>query len=147
MATGKEQKVRIEASSGLSQTDVERMRREAEAHAEEDRRRRELIDARNQADQMVYQVEKLLRDHADKLSEGDRAPVQSAIERVKEVMAREDVQAIRRAVDDLQQASQALAQHVRSREPVGAGLGGDGRGRRGGQGQEDVIDAEFEVKK
>src|SRR5205823_632633 len=64
LGTGKEQKVRIEASSGLSQTDVEKMRKEAEAHAAEDRRRRELIDARNQADQMVYQMEKMLRDNA-----------------------------------------------------------------------------------
>lgn len=150
LGTGKEQKVRIEASSGLSSGDVERMRKEAEAHAEEDRRRRELIDARIQADQMAYQVEKLLRDNADKLSEGDRAPVQSAIARVREVMNGDDLQAIRRAINDLQQASQAMAQHMQGRQqPVGAGVGATGNGHAGpdGAGTDDVVDAEFEVKK
>ena len=127
LGTGKEQKVRIEASSGLSAAEVERMRKEAEAHAEEDRRKRELIDARNQADQMVYQMEKLLKDNAGKLSEADRAPVQAAIAKVKEAMSRDDVQAIRRAIEDLQQASQAMAQHMQ--RPA------DGRRRRGGLGQ------------
>ncbi len=149
VATGKEQKVRIESSSGLSPSDVERMSKEAAAHAEEDRRRRELIDARNQADQMVYQVEKLLKDNADKVAEADRAPVQAAISRLREVMNGENVQAIQRSVEDLRQASQALSQHVQSRQSAGAGAApaGDGGGGRDGQGQEDVIDAEFEVKK
>jgi molecular chaperone DnaK len=149
LTTGKEQKVRIEASSGLSSAEVERMRKEAEAHAEEDRRRRELIDARNQADQMAYQMEKLLKDNADKLSEADRAPVQAAIARVREAMKGDDVQAIRRAVEELQQASQAMAQHMQGRQAAGAGArtSGDGRGGQGGQGKDDVIDAEFEVKK
>ncbi|MDB5313665.1 MAG: Chaperone protein DnaK [Gemmataceae bacterium] len=152
LGTGKEQKVRVEASSGLSEAEVERMRREAEAHAEEDRRRRELIDARNQADQMVYQVEKVLKDTAAGLSEEDRAPVQAAIAKVREVMARDDLQAIRRAVEDLRQASQAMTQHVQGREAGGpaGGPGGDRRyeqAGKGGPGQEDVIDAEFEVKK
>ena len=74
MGTNKEQKVRIESSSGLSSQDVERMRKEAESHAEEDRRKRELIDARNQADQLIYQTEKLLNDNAGKLTDADRAP-------------------------------------------------------------------------
>jgi molecular chaperone DnaK len=156
LGTGKEQKVRIEASSGLSAAEVEKMRKEAEAHAEEDRRKRELIDARNQADQLVYQVEKLLKDNADKLSEGDRAPVQAAIARVKDAMSQDDLQTIRRAIGDLQAASQAMAQHMQGREPVGAGARtssgdgphGAGHGPHGaGQGQDDVIDAEFEVKK
>jgi molecular chaperone DnaK len=147
LGTGKEQKVRIEASSGLSSTEVERMRKEAEAHAEEDRRRRELIDARNQADQMIYQIEKLLKDNADKLSEGDRAPVQAAVARLREAMGREDVQAIRRGIDELQQASQAMAQHLHGRQTAGAGAAPSGDGGQGGPGKDDVIDAEFEVKK
>jgi molecular chaperone DnaK len=147
LGTGKEQKVRIEASSGLSPADVERMRKEAEARAEEDRRRRELIEARNQADQLVYQMEKLLRDNAGKLSETDRAPVQAAIARVREVMTRDDAAAIQRAVGELREVSNALAMHMESRQTAGAGPrpAGDGRGQ--GQGQEDVVDAEFEVKK
>ena len=149
LGTGQEQKVRIEASSGLSSTEVERMRKEAEAHAEEDRRRRELIDVRNQADQMVYQVEKLLRDNAGQLSEADRGPVQAAIEKVKGATARDDVQDIRRAVEELQQASQAMAQHMRGRQTVGAGAAtsGNGHGGQGAGGKDDVIDADYEVKK
>jgi molecular chaperone DnaK len=152
LGTGKEQKVRIEASSGLSAAEVERMRKEAEAHAEEDRRRRELIDARNQADQTIYQIEKLLKDNTDKLSEQDRAPVQAAISRAREAMNRDDAQAIRRAVDELQQAAQAMAQHMQQ-QPAGAGAGagasasGNGRNGQGGERKDDVIDAEFEVKK
>ena len=120
LGTGKEQKIRIESSSGLSSTEVERMRKEAEAHAEEDRRKRELIDVSNQADQMVYQVEKLLKDNAGQLSEADRGPVQAAIEKVSAATGLDDVQEIRRAVEELRQASQAMGQHVRGRQTVGA---------------------------
>jgi molecular chaperone DnaK len=147
LGTGKEQKVRIEASSGISQADVERMRKEAESHAEEDKRKRELIDARNQADQITYQVEKLLKDNADKLSDADRGPVQAAVAKVKEVMARDDAVAIRRAVEELQTASHAMAQHLHQRQPTGASRPeqASGNGRSGAK--DDVIDAEFEVKK
>jgi molecular chaperone DnaK len=149
LGTGKEQKVRVEASSGLSEAEVERMRREAEAHAEEDRQRRELIEARNQADQLAYQVEKTLQDNAA-LSEGDKAPVQAAIAKVREVMNKDDLSAIRRAVEDVRQASQAMAQHTQSRQASGATAqpseNGRGRGESQGQGKDDVIDAEFEVK-
>jgi molecular chaperone DnaK len=153
VATGKEHKVRIEASGGMSAADVERMRKEAEAHAEEDRRRRELIDARNQADQLTYQMEKTLKDSAATLGEADQAPVRAAIAKVKEAAAGEDLQAIRRALDELQAAAQAMTQHVQSRQSAGttSGPSGNGNGRRGGpsqgQGQDEVIDAEFEVKK
>jgi molecular chaperone DnaK len=149
LATGKEQKVKIEASSGLKSADVERMRKEAEAHADEDRRKRELVDARNQADQLAYQVEKNLKEHAADLSDADRVPVQAALVKVKEVMQGSDVQAIHRAVSELQQAAQAMAQHL-SRQPAGAaagGGGGPGGDGRGGSGADDVIDADFEVKK
>ena len=123
LGTGKEQKVRIEASSGLSGLEVEKMRKEAEAHAEEDRRRRELIDTRNQADQIIYQMESMLKNNADKLSGADQTPVQAAISRVKEVMAGSDVQAIRRAISELEKAAQAMTQHLQSRQTVGAGAG------------------------
>ena len=153
LGTGKEKKIRIESSSGISQADVDRMQREAESHAEDDKRKRELIDARNQADQIIWQMEKLLKEHADKVTEADRAPIQSAIERVKQAAGGEDVNAIRQAVNDLQQASHAMAQHLYShgQGPGAAGpTGGAGPGATGagdGKGKEDVIDAEFEVKK
>jgi molecular chaperone DnaK len=145
--TGKEAKIRIESSSGLSKEDVEKMRRDAEQNAETDRRRRELAEARNEADSVVWQIENLLKENADKISERDRAPIQSAIDRVKEAAKGEDVQAIRQALSDLQAAAQAMAQHMH-RQPQG-GPAGDGHGPQGGGGggKEDVIDAEFEVKK
>jgi molecular chaperone DnaK len=148
LGTGKEKKIRIESSSGISSGDVERMRREAESHAEEDRKKRELIDVRNQADQMIYQMEKLLRDNKDKITDTDKAPIQSAIERVKQVASTDDVNAIRQAIDELQQASHAMAKHLYSREQAGtAGAQAPGDGKTKGAGKEDVIDAEFEVKK
>src|SRR5207253_5626441 len=124
LGTGKEKKIRIESSSGISTADVERMRREAESHAEDDRQKRELIDARNQADQMIYQMEKLLRDNKDKVTDADKAPIQSAIERVKQAASKDDVNAIRQAIDELQQASHAMAQHLYSREQAAGGGGG-----------------------
>jgi molecular chaperone DnaK len=146
VGSGKEQKVRIESSGGINASEVERMRKEAEAHAAEDRARRELIDVRNLADQMVYQTEKMLKERSDKLSEADRAPVQSAVARVKEAVTRDDVQVIRQAVEDLRQATTAMAQHTQGGQTVGASAGDAGRAQ-GGPGQEDVIDAEYEVKK
>jgi molecular chaperone DnaK len=149
LGTGKEKKIRIESSSGLTSTDVERMHREAESHAEDDRKKRELIDARNQADQIIYQMEKLLRDNKDKITDADKAPIQAAIERVKQAASKDDVNAIRQAIDELQQASHAMAQHLYSREQTagGAAAGAETAGDGKTQGKEDVIDAEFEVKK
>jgi molecular chaperone DnaK len=153
LGTGKEQKVRIEASSGLSPSDVERMQKEAEARASEDQRKRELIDARNQADQLAYQVEKQLNANASNLSAADRAPVESAIAKVRETVNSEDVQAIRGAIDELQKASQAMAQHMAgqpTQEPASGARSSAGNGPHyGGQdgdSSDDVIDAEYEVK-
>jgi molecular chaperone DnaK len=154
IATGKEQKIRIESSSGLSQAEVERMRRDADAHAGEDKQRRELIDARNAADQMVWQMEKLLKENADKVSATDKAPIEAAIGRVKEAAKGDDAAAIKRAVEELQQASHAMAQHLYRQQapgsgpgvPQGAAPGGDGQAGAE-KGKDDVIDAEFEVKK
>ncbi len=147
--TGKEAKIRIESSSGLSKDDVEKMRRDAESHAEEDKHRRELAEARNEADSVTWQVERLLKENGEKLSDRDKAPIQSAIDRVKEAAKGNDLQAIRQALSDLQAAAQAMAQHMHRGGAGGAGgPTGDGHGAQGGGGgKEDVIDAEFEVKK
>lgn len=155
LGTSKEQKIRIESSSGLSGDEVEKMRRDAEAHAGEDKKRRELIDARNQADQMIWQIEKLLKESGDKISESDKAPIQSAIEQVKQAASGDDVAAIKRAVESLQQAAHAMAQHLyKAGETAGAAAGGPHPGAPSGDGadgkgkaKDDVIDAEFEVKK
>lgn len=147
LATGKEQKIRIEASSGLTQAEIERMRKEAEAHAAEDRRRRELAETRNQADNLIYQIEKVLREHGSKLSNTDKAAVESAIARLKEKMKGDDITAIRQAIAELEQASHAMSQHL-YRQAAGAGTttSGDGSRQSGGP-SEGVIDADFEVKK
>jgi molecular chaperone DnaK len=146
LGTGKEKKIRIESSSGLSQDEVERMKRDAESHAEEDKKFRELVDARNLADQVVYQIEKLLKENADKISDADKQPILAAVERVKQAASGDDPQAIHRAIEELQQASQAMAQHINRAAGAQAGPSpekpsGDGKDK------DDVIDAEFEVKK
>jgi molecular chaperone DnaK len=144
--TGKEAHIEIKGSSGLNTEEVERMRREAEAHAAEDKKKVELIEARNQADQIVFQIEKLLREHGDKMSAGDKSAVQSAVERTRQAMSGEDVQAIRQASSDLQVAAQSLAQYMQG--GGGAGPRPSGDGSAGGKGgKDDVMDAEFEVKK
>jgi molecular chaperone DnaK len=143
--TGKEAKIEIRGSSGLDSHEVERMRKDAEAHAAEDRRRVELIEARNKADSLIFQIEKQLKEAGDKISDRDKAPIQAAIEKVRQEMSRDDAAAIRRAQGELMQAAQAMAAHVqRGPSPDGgpqAGPGGEGKGK------EDVIDAEYEVKK
>jgi molecular chaperone DnaK len=146
VATGKEQRIRIESTSGLTPQEIERMRKDAEAHAEEDRRKRELIDTRNRADQLRYEVEKVLKDNADKLSDGDKQPIQAALDNLKQVAEREDVNAIKQAITELEHSAKALAQHVqRGGAQPGAQPSGDGK--QAGTGKDDVIDAEFEVKK
>jgi molecular chaperone DnaK len=151
LGTGKEKKIRIESSSGLSAGEVERMRKEAETHADEDRQKRELIDARNKADQMIYQIEKLLKDNADKITDADRTPIQSAIEKLKQVASKDDAKGIEQAIHELEQASHAMAQHLYSRGQGGPGgaqsSGGADAGDGRSKGKDDVIDAEFEVKK
>jgi molecular chaperone DnaK len=152
--TGKENHIRIEGSSGMTADEIERMRRDAESHADEDKKKKELIDARNEADSKVYQLEKLLRENGEKIKDADKAPIQSAIEKVKQATAGEDVDALRRAIGDLDQAAHAMSQHLYSQQagPTGAPGGGEtgpsaSPGGDGKSGKDDVIDAEFEVKK
>lgn len=150
LGTGKEVTKRIEQSSGLSKDEVDKMRRDAESQADDDKKKRELIDARNEADQRIYQLEKLMKDNADKLSDGDKTPINAAIEKLKQAASKEDVAEIRRAIGELEQASHAMAQHLYSKaQPAapGAAPSGDGAKPAGDGKKDDVIDAEFEVKK
>jgi molecular chaperone DnaK len=98
LKTSKEAKIRIESSSGLSKDEVEKMRRDAESHADEDKRKKELADVRNEADATVWQVEKMLKEQAAGVPEADKAPVQSAVDRVKSVKDGSDPEAIRQAL-------------------------------------------------
>ncbi len=148
--TGKEAKIEIKGSSGLDPAEVERMRKEAEAHAADDKKKVELITARNEAENHIFSVEKLLKEHGDKLGDAEKTAIQSSIERVKQAASGEDTQAIKQATSDLVAASAALAQHLQrpgGGGPAGGPTGGGPEPTSGGGGKDDVIDAEFEVKK
>jgi len=141
IGTGKQAHVEIKGSSGLSPDEVDKMRKDAEAHAADEKRKLELIDARNEADNAAHRVEKFLKENGDKL--GDNAkPLELAAQKAREAMKGDDLAAIKRATQDLQQAMAAAAQ-------MGAGQAGPGGAAPGGGGSnaDDVIDAEYEVKK
>jgi molecular chaperone DnaK len=151
MGTGKEQKITITASSGLSKDEVDRMMKDADAHADEDRKRREEVELRNRADQTVYAAEKMLQETGDKVGEADKSAVQSAIDGVKAASAGTDTAAITAAMETLTQAQHKLAEALYRQQAPGGGpqagtgaapdAGGSAPGGPGG-GQGDVIDAE-----
>ena len=144
-ATGKEQSVRIENSSGLDQTEIDRMKKDAESHAAEDKQRRELAEAKNKASMSVYEIEKVLKEHGAKLDAASKSAVEASIEKVKAAEKGTDVAAINSAVEALQQASYSLAQHVQN--AAGAEGGAAPEAAAGGAKPDDgVIDAEFEKK-
>jgi molecular chaperone DnaK len=153
LGTGKEQKITITASSGLSKDEVDRMMKEAESHADEDKKRREEIETRNRADQAVYAAERMVKDAGDKLSSTDRAAVESAIEDLKKASAGTDVAAITAAMDALTKAQHTAAESLyKQAQSSGGGGGGAAPGggappsgegsSEGGAKQGDVIDAE-----
>jgi molecular chaperone DnaK len=151
LGTGKEQTITIKPSSGLSEEEIKRMQKDAEAHAAEDKRKRELAEARNQADSLSYETEKLIKEHGDKLSEGDKTAINSAIEKVREKAEGDDLDALKAALDELQQASHALSKAMYEKSDAagapGAGpqAGPDGKAKEE-SGEDEAIDAEFEVK-
>ncbi|MCG8587080.1 MAG: molecular chaperone DnaK, partial [Pirellulales bacterium] len=109
LGTGKEQTVTIEQSSGLSDDEIDAMKKDAEAHADEDKKKRELAEARNQGESMCFQLEKLMKEQEDKLSDSDREPLEAAIAKVREAAKGEDADAIKAATNELEQASHALS--------------------------------------
>jgi len=146
LGTGKEQKITITSSSGLSKDDINKMVKEAEAHSDEDKRKREEIEARNRADSLVYQTEKMLNENRSKLSDSDVKSVEAAIADCKKALESGDVAAINRAADALTQASHKVAEAMyRSGAQAGAGGGGaaNGAGAKAGEKTDDVIDAEY----
>jgi len=149
-ATGKENKITIKASSGLSEAEIQRMVKDAEAHADEDRKTRELVDTRNQADSTVHMVRKALSEHGDKLGADEKAKIEAAIKSTEEAMKGNDKDAIEAAMRDLSQISQKLGERMYAQDNAGAQAGGDGQSQQpgGGKGGEgDVVDAEFEEVK
>ncbi len=154
-ATGKENKIVIKAGSGLSEEEIQKMVRDAEAHAEEDRRMRELVEARNQADAMIHAAEKSLKELGEKVSEADRKSVEDAIAELKQAMEGDDKAAIEAKTQALAQASGKLAEQLYGQAggaqqgaagAAGAGAAGAGaaEGASSAAGDEDVVDAEFE---
>jgi molecular chaperone DnaK len=149
-ATGRSQHITITASSGLSEGEVEQMRRAAETHADEDRKRRELVEARNTADNAIYSAERALREAGDKVAGPTRTNVEAKIQAVRQKLDTEDVAALRQATNDLLQAMQGIGAAMYEGGPsVGGGTGSDaGGGSTGGTGPtpnkpDDVVDGEF----
>jgi molecular chaperone DnaK len=157
--TGKEQKIRIEASSGLSDTEIDRMVKAAEQHAQEDQARREQIEARNQLDTLVYRVEKDSKEWADRLPPEAKSRLDSALEAGRQALRTGETEAIRRALDELNQAYQAAGAALYQTTGAGAGGEGTGGGGDGGPsqpgpggpgaesaaGQDDVVEADYEI--
>jgi len=147
LGTGKEQKITITSSSGLSKDDINKMVREAESHADEDKRKREEIEARNRADSLVYQTEKMVNENRSKLSDSDAKSVEAAIADTKKALEGSDIDAINRAAEALTQASHKVAEAMyKSGAQAGGGGGADARGASGsktGEKSDDVIDAEY----
>jgi molecular chaperone DnaK len=153
-ATGKEQKIVIKASSGLNEDEIKRMVKDAESHAEEDRKFRELVEARNKADALLHQTEKALKDLGEKVAPADRANVESAMADLKRVLNDDDKNVIETKANALAQASAAIAQQAYAQTgPAGEGDaggapgGGGAAGGNAGGAKDDVLDAEFEEVK
>ena len=142
--TGKEHKVKIEQSSGLSEDEIEKMRKEAETNAEADKKKQDLAVAKNEANTLVYQVEKTLTEAGEKIDEGTKSAVDSALAQVKEAEQGDDPARIRTATATLQQAAAGLQQFMA--EAAQSSESGDAPAGGGGSGDDDVIDAEFEAK-
>lgn len=152
-ATGKEQKITIQASGGLSDEDVEKMVKDAESHAEEDKKRKESAEARNQADGLVFSTEKSLKEHGDKISDDEKKAIESAVQELKDALEKDDLEAIKAKTEALSQASMKLGEAIYkaqaeagSATPGAEAANSDG-GEEGKEGDGKVVDAEFEEVK
>jgi molecular chaperone DnaK len=149
-ATNKQQHITITASSGLSEAEIQKMVKDAEAHAADDKKRRELVEERNKLDSMVYQLEKMLKDSGDKVSAGSREPVEAAIKSAKEKLDSQDAAVIKAALEELTKASHKMAEELYKSAPPGAEAGaappppGAAPGGEEKKPGDDVVDAEYE---
>ncbi len=157
LGTGKQQSIEIKSSSGLSEQEINKMTKDAESHAEEDKKKRQVVDLKNQADQLVYQTERTLKEHGDKVSAQTRGNIESAVNNLKEAVKGDSADAIKKAIEKLNEAGQELgktlyeeaakkqAASAQPGEPVGQSAPPpEGEVKR--KGGDDVIDAEFEAK-
>ncbi|MFD2251456.1 molecular chaperone DnaK [Pseudochelatococcus lubricantis] len=148
-ATNKEQTIRIQASGGLSESDIEKMVKDAEAHAAEDKKRRELVEARNQAEGLIHSTEKSVEEHGDKVGAAEKTAIESAIADLRKALEGEDLEAIKARTNDLMQASLKLGEAIykagQTAEGAAAGEQAEAGAGAGAAGQgEDVIDADFQ---
>jgi molecular chaperone DnaK len=143
-ATNKEQQIRIQASGGLSEADIDKMVKDAEAHATEDKKRRELVESKNQGESLIHQTEKSVQEHGDKVQEADKQAIQTAIDALRQALAGEDAEVIKSRTTDLMQASMKLGQAIyeASQAQPGAEDGQPGAGAE--TKKDDVIDADFQ---
>jgi len=141
-ATGKEQQIRIQASGGLSDAEIEKMVKDAELHAAEDKARRELVDTRNQAEAMVHSAEKSVAEYGDKVSAADKTTIETAIADLKKALEGEDAEEIKTKTNDLTQASMKLGEAMyKAQQEAGPAAGADQAGHK--DHKDDVIDADF----
>ena len=151
-ATGKEQQIRIQASGGLSDDDIDRMVKEAEENADADKKRRELVDARNNADSMIHTAEKSLGEYGEQIEDADKTAIEAAITDLKDVMEGDDLEAINAKTEALSQASMKLGEAMykaqqAEQEAQGGDMGGDAGDADPGASKSDdesVVDADFE---
>ena len=149
LGTNKEQKIRIENSGGLSEEEIERMRKDAEEHAEEDKKVRELAEARNRAESMCFELEKLLNEHSDKLRQEDKDAINAGIAKTREACKTDDVDKIKSAFSELEQASHAMSKALYERaqqDQATAQATTGASSESSGSNDDDAIDADFEVK-
>jgi molecular chaperone DnaK len=149
-ATGKENKIKIQASSGLSEDEIKRMVKDAEAHAEEDRRARELVEARNQCDALIHSVKKSLSEHGDKIGADQKSKIEAAVKTAEESLKSDDKAKIESSTKALAEASHALAEKIYAQTQGGAaGASAEPGSQPGDKGPDDgnVVDAEFEEVK
>ncbi|MEZ5856035.1 MAG: molecular chaperone DnaK [Hyphomicrobiaceae bacterium] len=149
--TGKEQSIRIQASGGLSDAEIEKMQQDAEAHKEEDKKRRDLVEARNHADHFISQVEKDLKEHGDKVSAEDKTAIETALAGLKDATGGDDAERIKEATNGLMQATMKLGEAIYGADKAAAGEGGGPEGAAGpgagGPKDDNVVDADFEEVK
>jgi len=154
LGTGKEQSIKIQASSGLSEAEIQKKVKDAEAHAEEDKKKKSLVEARNKADQLIYTTEKTLKEYGDKISADEKKNIEEKMEKVRQAMKGESADEINKSIDELMQASHKIAeqmykqtagaqqQQAPSQEPTKEEKKEE---KKEGKGKEGAVDADFEV--
>ncbi|MFH1594063.1 MAG: molecular chaperone DnaK [Candidatus Omnitrophota bacterium] len=156
LGTGKEQKIRIESSSGLSKEEIEKMKKEAEVHAEEDKKKKELVEARNGLDTLIYSIEKSLKDYGEKIDAAEKKKIEEAVEKAKKSIMSEDLAEIKKTQEELATASQKLGEEVykdaqakQQEAQQGKGKDASAKGAEAEEkdkGKEEVVDAEYKVE-